>query len=140
MSKVAVVYWSGSGNTEVMAKAIVDGAKAAGGEADLFEVESFGEGQLKEYGSIAFGCPAMGDEELEDTVFEPAFAAVENKLGGKKVALFGSYGWGDGTWMRLWEERCNNSGINLIGEGLILNEMPDDDGIKECEKLGAALV
>ncbi len=140
MSKLGVVYWSGSGNTEAMAKAIVDGAKAKGGEADLFEIESFGADKVAEYDALCFGCPAMGDEELEDTVFEPAFAALENDLKGKKVALFGSYGWGDGEWMRSWEERCKNNGIEQAVESVIVNETPDDDGIKACEDLGAALV
>ena len=139
MAKVAVVFWSGSGNTEAMANAIVEGAKGAGAEADLIQAEDFGDDKVAEYDALAFGCPAMGDEELEDSVFEPMFSQVESSLKDKKVALFGSYGWGDGGWMRSWEDRCKNAGIALIAEGLIVNETPDDDGEAQCRALGASL-
>ncbi len=140
MSKVAVLYWSGSGNTEAMANAVAEGAKAGGAETTAAEIDSFSADQADSYDAFALGCPAMGDEELEDSIFEPALAALEPKLVGKKVALFGSYGWGDGEWMRSWEERCREKGIALISEGLILNETPDSDGEEQCRALGGKLV
>ncbi|MBQ1348871.1 MAG: flavodoxin [Blautia sp.] len=137
MAKVAVVYWSGSGNTQAMAEAVAEGAKGAGAEVDLLEADGFS--AVDGYDGLAFGCPAMGDEELEDSVFEPMFAGVEGSLSGKKVALFGSYGWGDGGWMRSWEERCQGKGITLATESVIANESPDDAAIASCKALGAAL-
>ena len=137
MAKVAVVYWSGSGNTQAMAEAVAEGAKGAGAEVDLLEADGFS--AVDSYDALAFGCPAMGDEELEDSVFEPMFASVEGSLSGKKVALFGSYGWGDGGWMRSWEERCQGAGITLATASVIANESPDDEAVASCKALGAAL-
>ena len=102
--KIAVVYWSSTGNTEAMAQAVVEGAKHAGAEAELFTAAEFDGGKMDEFDAVAFGCPAMGAEELEDGEFAPMFETCESKLSGKKIALFGSYGWGDGEWMRTWEE------------------------------------
>ena len=99
MSKIAVVYWSGTGNTESMADAVAQGAKDKGAEVKLFTPDSFNSSMVDEFDAIAFGCPAMGAEELEESEFEPMFSDCESKLGGKKIALFGSYGWGDGEWM-----------------------------------------
>ena len=109
MSKVAVVYWSSTGNTEAMANAVVDGIKEKGGEAVLHTCEDFDGSKVAEYDAIAFGCPAMGDEVLEESEFEPFFTAIEGALSGKTIALFGSYGWGDGEWMRNWEERAKHT-------------------------------
>lgn len=132
--KKAVVYWSGTGNTEAMAKAVAQSASA-----DLFTASEFSAAKANEYDAIAFGCPAMGAEELEESEFDPLFTQIEGKLAGKKVALFGSYGWGDGEWMRTWEERCANDGISLYAESVMCNEMPDADGLAQCKALGAAL-
>jgi len=140
MSKVAVVYYSGTGNTEAMANAVADGAKNAGADVDVIVCDSFGAGNVAEYDAIAFGCPAMGNEVLEEGVFEPMFAEVEGSLAGKKVGLFGSYGWGDGTWMRDWEDRCRQDRIDLVQDGVMANNEPDDGAIAECNALGAALV
>ena len=140
MSKIAVVYWSGTGNTESMAQAVVKGAKDKGAEVNLFTSAEFNADMLDEYDAVAFGCPAMGAEELEDSEFQPMFDSLTDKLSGKKIALFGSYGWGDGEWMRIWEESCKNAGADLISEGLIINEAPDDEGLTKCEELGASLV
>ncbi len=132
--KTAVIYWSGSGNTEAMAKAVAEGAGA-----ELFNVSEFS-GDVAEYDRLAFGCPAMGAENLEESEFEPFFAENEGKLSGKKVALFGSYGWGDGEWMREWAERVKNDGAVLVNdEGLIVNEAPDDAALADCKALGAKL-
>ena len=140
MSKVAVVYWSQTGNTKLMAEAVESGAAGKGAETAIFEANDFSASKAAEFDGIAFGCPAMGAEELEDTEFEPMFAAVEGSLVGKKVALFGSYGWGDGQWMREWEERCDAIGANLACESVIANNEPDGSALEDCKKLGAALI
>lgn len=139
MSKTAVVFWSSTGNTEDMAKAVAEGAKNAGAEVTLFETSAFSADKVEEFDAIAFGCPAMGDEVLEETEFEPMFAACEDKLAGKKVALFGSYGWGDGAWMRDWEERCKEKNIELVAESVICMEAPDDEAVENCKALGEKL-
>lgn len=138
MSDVAVVYWSDTGNTEAMAKLIVEGVESAGKTADLIQAADFSADKVGDYSAIAFGCPAMGDEVLEEDTFEPMFAAVEGSLNGKKIALFGSYGWGDGQWMRDWVDRVNNDGANLV-QDLIANEYPDDTASQQCKDLGAKL-
>lgn len=133
--KTAVIYWSGTGNTEAMAKAVAEGAGA-----ELFSVSDFS-GDIADYDRVAFGCPSMGDEVLEESEFEPFFAGVEAKLSGKTIALFGSYGWGDGQWMRDWCERATAAGATVVnGEGLIVNDAPDADGVASCKALGEALV
>ena len=138
--KSAVVYWSGTGNTEAMAQAVAEGMTAAGAEAVLLTPDKVQPGDLNAYDAIAFGCPAMGAEQLEESEFEPMFAGLEGSLNGKKVALFGSYGWGDGQWMRDWVERAQGDGAQVLnGEGLICNEAPDDDVQAACRKLGADL-
>ena len=109
MSKIAVVYWSGTGNTEQMASAVLEGAKEKGADAVLFQASEFDASMMDSYDAVAFGCPAMGAEVLEEDEFQPLFDACETKLSGKKIALFGSYGWGDGEWMRDWEETCNRA-------------------------------
>ena len=132
--KAAVIYWSGTGNTEQMANAIAEGAGA-----ELFSVSDF-TGDIADYDRIAFGCSAMGDEVLEESEFEPFFTAIEGALSGKAIALFGSYGWGDGEWMREWAERVRNDGAVLVNdEGLIANETPDDAALADCKALGAKL-
>ena len=139
MSKVAVVYWSGTGNTEAMANKVAEGAKAAGAEVEVISADDFDGTDISGFDGVAFGCPAMGDEELEDTVFQPVFEACEPKLAGKKVALFGSYGWGDGDWMRSWEEKCQNDGVVLAVDSVICNEEPDDEAQAACIELGKAM-
>ena len=138
--KTAVVYWSGTGNTEAMAKAVAEGMTAAGAEAVLLTPDKVQPGDLNAYDAIAFGCPAMGSEELEDGEFGPMFSDCEKKLSGKKIALFGSYGWGDGEWLRTWEDTCRSDGAVLACESVMCNEAPDDEGLDACRKLGAALL
>ena len=140
MSKVAVVYWSGTGNTEMMAAQVKKGAEEAGAEVTMFTAAEFGPEKIDDFDAIAFGCPSMGAEVLEESEFEPMFTACEGKLGGKKIALFGSYGWGDGQWMRDWEERCNGAGVTFATDYVIVNETPDADGDAACQELGKALV
>ena len=140
MSKIAVVYWSGTGNTEAMAGAVADGAKEKGAEVSVFTASEFSASMMDDFDAIAFGCPSMGAEQLEDSEFEPMFNDCESKLDGKKIALFGSYGWGDGEWMRTWEETCKDDGVALACDFVICNEAPDDDALDDCKALGAALV
>ena len=139
MSKLAVIYWTGTGNTGAMAQAVADGAKSAGAEAELLTVSEISADAAAAYDKLALGCPAMGAEVLEEGEFEHFFTALEGKLSGKKVALFGSYGWGDGQWMREWQERTEKAGAVLCGEGLIVNEAPDEAGLESCRALGARL-
>lgn len=139
MSKIAVVYWSGTGNTEAMAGAVAEGITGADGEATLLTAAEFDPSLVDSFDAIAFGCPSMGSEELEESEFAPMFEGCEPKLKGKKIALFGSYGWGDGQWMREWQERTEKAGAVLCGEGLIVNEAPDEAGLESCRALGARL-
>ncbi|MCR5468708.1 MAG: flavodoxin [Lachnospiraceae bacterium] len=139
MSKVAVVFWSGTGNTGTMAQAVSEGAKSAGADVTLLGASEFGKDKVAEFDGIAFGCPAMGAEVLEEVEFDPMFTDVENSLSGKKIALFGSYGWGDGQWMRDWEDRCKADGINLVTDSVMANDAPNDDALEECKALGRAI-
>ena len=137
MSKTAIIYWSGTGNTEAMAEAIFDGAKEVNPDTALFSVLEISADEAAAYDTLILGCPAMGAEVLEESEFDPFFTELESKLSGKKVALFGSYGWGDGEWMRNWEERVNAAGAQLLGgEGLTVNESPDADALEDCKNLG----
>lgn len=140
MSKVAVIYWSGTGNTEEMAQSVKAGAEKAGAAVDLFEVESFLAEKFGEYDGFLFGCPAMGDEVLEEGSYEPFFASVEDKLSGIPVGLFGSYGWGGGAWMEEWAERTRGDGAKLVGDGLAVENSPSDEDLANCEALGQSLV
>lgn len=140
MSKVAVVYWSGTGNTEAMANEVAAGVKEAGAEVELLTCDDFSADKMDAYDAVAFGCAAMGDEVLEESEFEPMFEECEAKLSGKKIGLFGSYGWGDGQWMRDWEERCKAAGAVLAADCVICQDAPDGDAEQECKALGAALV
>lgn len=140
MSKIAVVYWSGTGNTEQMANAVAEGAKEAGAEVSTLTADQFSAAKVAEFDAIAFGCPAMGAETLEEDEFEPMFTGCESALSGKKLALFGSYGWGDGEWMRTWEEDCGAAGINRVSDSVICCEAPDDEALAACRALGRKLV
>ena len=139
MSKVAVVYWSGTGNTEAMAMAVAEGVKGKGAEVSVITAAEFSPEQVGEYSAIAFGCPSMGSEQLEESEFEPMFTACEGRLSGKNIALFGSYGWGDGEWMRTWEAECQAAGAELACDSVICQDEPDGDALTQCEALGHAL-
>ena len=123
----------------MMANAVAEGAKAAGADVSLLHVNETDAVSAAGYGKLALGCPAMGAEVLEEAEFEPFFTELEPRLGGKKVALFGSYGWGDGEWMRNWEETCQSDGAVLVCESVICNNAPDDEAAENCKALGAAL-
>lgn len=139
MSKAAVIFWSQTGNTEQMANAIADGIREGGMEVDVLNVADTTPADAVKYAKIALGCPAMGAEVLEETEFDPFFTELESKISGLKVALFGSYGWGDGQWMRDWEKDCDDAGINLVCESVICCETPDDAALEACRAMGKVL-
>ena len=140
LDKIYVVYWSQSGNTQAMAEAVGAGITAAGKEAAVVDVSSVSTAELKNAKAFALGCPAMGAEELEETEMEPFVAELEGSVSGKKIGLFGSYGWGDGQWMRDWASRFENAGAVIVGgEGVICVEEPDDEAVNACKKLGNEL-
>ena len=138
MSKVAIVYWSGTGNTEAMAELVKEGVESAGGEAELIQTADFGPDQIAGYDAFAFGCPAMGAEELEDSEFAPMWDSVESALANHKVALFGSYDWGTGEWMELWRERAEGAGVEIF-DTVIANLAPEGEAAEACKELGASL-
>ena len=137
--KTAVIYWSGTGNTEAMARAVAEGMTAAGMEAVLLTPAEVQPGDLNTYDAIAFGCPAMGSEVLEEMEFQPMFDSIKNRMGGKAVGLFGSFGWGDGEWMRSWEKDCDDAGINRVCGSITCCEAPDDDVLAACQAMGRKL-
>ena len=138
MNRIAVIYWSGTGNTQMMAEAVAQGAKDAGAEVTLLSVSDTDAAAASSYDALALGCPAMGGEVLEESEFEPFFSELEGKLSGKKVVLFGSYDWGDGQWMRDWAQRADSAGANVYqDEGLILHLTPDEEGLEQCRTFGA---
>ena len=140
MSKIAVVYWSGTGNTEQMANAVAEGAKEAGAEVSTLTADQFSAAKVAEFDAIAFGCPAMGAETLEEDEFEPMFAGCQVRPVRQEArAVRGSYGWGDGEWMRTWEDTCRSDGAVLACESVICCEAPEDDALAQCKKLGATL-
>lgn len=137
MSKAAVIFWSQTGNTEQMASAIADGIRAGGLECDLMNVAETNAADAAKYDKLALGCPAMGAEVLEEAEFDPFFTELEGKLGGRKVALFGSYGWGDGQWMRDWVQRADDANANIYTEeGLMAHETPDEAVLDQCREFG----
>ncbi len=132
MSKVAVVYWSETGNTEIMANCVAEGAKSKGAEVDLILASDFSKDKVAEYDAFAFGCSAKGDEDLEESVFLPMWEVVSGELTDKNVVLFGSYGWGGGIWMEKWTEASPCT----IQETYICLETPGTDEESACKALG----
>lgn len=139
MKKTAVIFWSGTGNTEVMANEVLAGMESAGADAVLLGCSEVDGGMIDALDAVALGCPAMGAEVLEEEEFAPMFDSIKDKLAGKKVALFGSYGWGDGEWMRTWEDDCKSTGIVLACDSVICNEAPDEEATAACRNLGKVL-
>lgn len=139
MSKITVIYWSGSGNTEAMAEAVVAGAKAGGAEVRLLHVGEADKDTVVHSDALAIGCPSMGAEVLEEAEMEPFISSIESIVAGKPIALFGSYGWGNGEWMQDWVARMQGCGAKMVGEGLIIQNMPDEDGLEACRALGKEL-
>ncbi|WP_300625934.1 flavodoxin [Megasphaera stantonii] len=132
---VEIVYWSGTGNTEAMAQEIEAAVKAAGADVESVRFEDTSVDAVASKDVILLGCPAMGAEELEETIVEPFFAELLPKLSGKKVGLFGSYGWGTGEWMDVWKQRTEDAGAVVIGTAIV-NETPNN--AEECAALGQA--
>lgn len=122
-----------------MAAAIAQGAQDAGAVVMQFAASDFSASMMDDFDAIAFGCPAMGAEVLEEEEFEPMFSDCQSRLSGKRIALFGSYGWGDGQWMRDWEDACRKAGADLVCESVICMEAPDDEAVASCRTLGSAL-
>ncbi|MGN0709234.1 MAG: flavodoxin domain-containing protein [Anaerovoracaceae bacterium] len=139
MSKVAVVYFSGSGNTKQMAQCVADGAEAKGADVTVCAAEDFKPETVGSYDGLAFGCPARGDEELEQDVFRPMWDECISRLPGKRVALFGSFGWGTGEWMQKWEKECDDAGIDIVSLSVICKGHPDDHVKDELRILGGAV-
>ncbi|WMJ79447.1 flavodoxin [Clostridium sp. MB40-C1] len=140
MKKINIIYWSGTGNTEAMAKAIAEGAKGDETEVKLINVGEASVDDVINADAVALGCPSMGQEVLEEAEMEPFVESIESKVQGKKMALFGSYGWGDGEWMRNWVERMEGAGADLIeDEGLMANNEPNDEDIQKCKEVGQML-
>ncbi|MDL2261860.1 flavodoxin [Methanimicrococcus sp. OttesenSCG-928-J09] len=134
--KMCIIYWSGTGNTEAMANLICEGAVSAGADVTLKEVSSAAVSDITDADIAVFGCPAMGDEILEEDEFEPFMNTVTSMLNGKKIGLFGSYDWGDGEWMRIWESDVKKAGAVLLKEGLIINLEPAGDDVELCREFG----
>ena len=140
MAQISIVYWSGAGNTELMAQKVAEGVREAGQEAVVLSVDLADVSELKKARAFALGCPSMGAEQLEETQMEPFMCDLENGIGGKQIGLFGSFGWGGGEWMRDWEERVRNAGASVVGEeGIIVNGAPDEEAEEKCKELGRAL-
>lgn len=137
---VSVVYWSGTGNTATMAEAVARGIEAGGQTPQIIDVGSADVQALASENAFALGCPSMGVEQLEEGEMEPFVEALESLVSGKKILLFGSYGWGDGEWMRDWVERMTQAGAVMVAvDGIMANNEPDDDAIAECEAAGKEL-
>ena len=140
MEQVLIVYWSGTGNTAAMAEMVAEGIKEAGREAVILPAEEASVADVEKYSAIAMGCPSMGDEVLEDSTMEPFVEEIEGSVSGKTLGLFGSYGWGDGQWMRDWTDRMKQAGASVIGgEDAICNGAPDADAEAALKELGKRL-
>ncbi len=139
MNKVAVIYWSSTGNTEIMAKKIFDGVKEAGNDADIFSCGEFDVSTVKNYDVVVLGCPACGSEELDESEFMPMFETIKEDLKGKKIALFGSYGWGGGEYMNTFKGECENIGLTVIAEPILAENTPDSDAEELCKNFGKTL-
>ncbi|EFR42933.1 flavodoxin [Dialister micraerophilus] len=139
MSKIVIVYWTGSGNTEAMAHAVEEGAQNAGAEVSLNFVSDISADEAASFDHIALGCPAMGNEQLEEYEFEPFFEELLPQLQGKKVVIFGSYSWNEGDWIQLWKDRLNEAGVELVAEPVKAYSYPEDDVLEACKALGESL-
>ena len=139
MSKIVIVYWTGSGNTEAMAHAVEEGTQNAGAEVSLNFVSDISADEAASFDHIALGCPAMGNEQLEEYEFEPFFEELLPQLQGKKVVIFGSYSWNEGDWIQLWKDRLNEAGVELVAEPVKAYSYPEDDVLEACKALGESL-
>lgn len=139
MKNIAVIYWSGTGNTEAMAQAVVQGAKNQDTKVRLLDVSAANVEDVLKADAVALGCPSMGSEQLEEDEMEPFVESISGAVKDKKIALFGSYGWGDGEWMNNWQERMVSYGANLVSDGVIVNNAPEEESLEQCRKLGELL-
>lgn len=139
MKKIAIIYWSGTGNTEAMAKAVAAGVQREDLEISLLNVSEASIEDVIAADGIALGCPSMGSEVLEDGEMEPFVESIAGVISGKPIVLFGSYGWGDGEWMKDWEKRMQDYGAKVLGDGLIIMGMPNTQGLEKCNVLGSEL-
>jgi len=139
MKKITVIYWSSTGNTQAMAEAIAKGAKQENTEVSLLSVADASIQDIIDADAVALGCPSMGAEVLEEAEMDPFVTSIEGAISGKSVALFGSYGWGNGEWMQDWVTRMQSCGAKVLGEGLIMMGSPDAPGLEECKVLGSEL-
>lgn len=140
MKNIAVIYWSGTGNTQQMAVALAEGAGVQDIEVVLKEVSSASKEDILKADAVALGCPSMGCEVLEESEMEPFVESIEaDALTGKPLALFGSFDWGEGQWMDDWQERMSSGGAKLVADGLKIHNTPDDEGLKLCRELGSKL-
>lgn len=133
--KVSIVYATTTGNTEQLANAASEGAKAAGREVSLSTADTADSAEVLGSDLILLGSPAMGAEQLEDSM-ETFFSGIEGSLSRKKVGLFGSYDWGEGQWLSDWSDRVTGAGATLVGT--VKSQLtPDDAALEEAKKLGA---
>lgn len=140
MSKVAVVYWSSTGNTQAMAEAVCSAVNDNGGQGVLLRCDEFDGSMMDDFDAVIFGCPSMGAEVLEESEFQPMFDTCLDKLKGKKIGLFGSYGWGDGQWMRDWDSQCKSLGAVMPHKYVICCEAMDDTALQNCQSLAKAMI
>ena len=139
MKKTVIVYWSGTGNTAAMAEIVQEGIQSAGGAAELYRADAFDASQADQYDVFVLGCPAMGQECREENEFEPLYQKLRPVLKDRAVALFGSYGWGDGERMRQWASDCRSLGAKLLSEPLVVQGAPLTEAQQACRMLGAAI-
>jgi flavodoxin I len=140
MSKISVIYWSGTGNTKMMAEALTEELQKSGSEVKLLSVDQASKEDVLWADAVALGCPSMGCEVLEEDEMEPFVAEIEkDSVKGKPMALFGSFDWGDGQWMREWYERMEQAGAKLVEEGLTIQNTPEDADLEKCRELGRKL-
>ncbi len=139
MSKVAVIYWTSTGNTEIMANKIFEGVKESGNDVGIFTCGTFNTAIVKDYDAVVLGCPACGSEELDESEFMPMFDSIKEDLIGKKIYLFGSYGWGGGEYMKTFKEECESGGITIVGEPILSENTPDSAVEESCINFGKSI-
>ncbi|MBK1809651.1 flavodoxin [Clostridium sp. YIM B02505] len=140
MSKVTIIYYSGTGNTEKMAELISSALSEHNSVVSLLQVSSASKSDIEDSDVIIFGSPSMGNEVIEETEMEPFIESIKEAISGKKVALFGSYGWGDGEWMRNWQDRMSDYGAILLADGLIVNGYPEGNEEDRCIEFAKSLI
>ena len=139
MSTLNIIYYTGTGNTQDMAKYIGEGAESAGVSVKLINVEEADETAV-DADFIAFGSPAGGAEEVAPEMVE-FIEGIKDKISGKTIGLFGSYDWGQGGWMETWREEMIAENLSVVDDGLIIHlSVDDDEKIEKCREYGKAIV